>query len=60
MHRLRKGKEVMYHIIIGQGACNHIDLYLATMTNVLNLITILNQPQNTDLEISIFYEKEKQ
>ena len=49
----------MYHIIIGQGQCNHIDFYLATMNNVLNLITILNQPQNSDLEISIFYEKEK-
>lgn len=48
----------MYHIIIGQDS-EHIELYLATMNNVLNLITILNQPQNTDLEISIFYEKEK-
>lgn len=48
----------MYHIIIGQGT-DHIELYLSTMNNVLNLITILNQPQNSDLEISIFYEKEK-
>lgn len=49
----------MYHIIIGQGVCNHIDFYLSTMSNVLDLITILNQPQNTDLVITIFYEKEK-
>ena len=48
----------MYHIVIEQGDyC--IDFYLSTMNNVLNLITILNQPQNSDLEISIFYEKEK-
>lgn len=48
----------MYHIIIGQKNDN-IHLYLASISNVLDLITILNQPQNTDIEIGIFYEKEK-
>lgn len=50
----------MYHIIISQGHTEVIHLYLESMTNVLNLITILNQPKNTDIEIGIFYEKEKQ
>lgn len=48
----------MYHVVIEQGAyC--VDFYLSTMNNVLNLISILNQPQNPDLTINISYEKEK-
>ena len=47
----------MYKLFITQNN-NHILIMLQTITQVLDLIALLNQSYNNLIEISISYEKE--
>ena len=45
----------MYKVFISDGN-EPIEIKVTCITNVLDLITLLNMPTNTDIQVTVYYE----